>query len=87
MTDIGSGKRSYDGQSECSRSRVTEAGFLYLTKILNLRLRVDDLYYVCQSHYHNIAIVRPAVVDLVFIFISLVADASPARRCVKLSLI
>ena len=65
MTGIGSGKRSYDGQCECSRSRVTKAGFLCLTKIINLRLRVDDLYYVCQSLYHNLAIVGPAVVDFV----------------------
>ena len=63
MTDIGSGKRSYDGKCDCSRSRVTKAGFLCLTKIINLRLRVDDLYYVCQSLYHNLAIVGPAVVD------------------------
>ena len=66
MTDIGSGKRSYDGPFECSRSIVTKAGFLFLTKIINLRLRVDDLYYVCQSLYHNLAIVCPAVVYYVF---------------------
>ena len=31
--------------------------FLCLKKIINLRLRVDDFYYVCQSLYHNLAIV------------------------------
>jgi len=41
------------------------AGFQRLAKIINLRLRVDDLDYVGQGLYHNLAIVRPAVVDLV----------------------
>ena len=68
MTDIGSGKRSYDGQCECSRSGVTKAGFLCLTKIINLRLRVDDLYFY--------AIVGPAVVDFVFIFHDVISSAT-----------
>ena len=84
MTDIGSGKRSYERQCECSRSRVTKAGFLCLTKIINLRLRVDDISHVCQSLYHNLATVGSAVVDL--FCICLVAAASAARRCVRSSL-
>ena len=88
MTHIGSGKRSYDGQCECSRSRFTKAGFLCLTKIINLRLRVDDLYCICQNLYHNLAIVGPAGVDLYWFFfvICLIMAASAARRCVKSSL-
>ena len=51
-----------------SRSRVTKADFLCLTKIINLRLHVDDLYCVCQSLYHNLAFVGPAVVGFCVFF-------------------